>query len=1020
MSTDNKDEIILEGSEEQSIEAKRNKIDFVTILEEANKEEAHTWHDELVKVKERYDNFDIDKMCARCIKEQHEQGIKDVNGELTTTIQCSGVYSFKNETIAKHGEDIYKTMVSMMTEDQLEAAETTVNPLKWMESAITDKKMFEPRPYQALMSLCSAKYKVLRCGRRCIAEYEPVLLSDGRLKAIKDIEIGDSVVTYYKGQAINKPVTDKIENGVKEVFRITLNDNRTVDCTSNHPLLLDGREWKSIEQGLKVGDKVTTLTDYHLFGDYSNVIEAKLLGYLLADGYIPDSMKQTPKFTSCTPAYIEEVRSLVEEKFGYKCNVRPRTESAAIDVYLTDSNKGTKNKVKEWLKDKEILGVKGDKNRKILNYISKYDKESFGYFVNRLWSGDGCVSLWTNASRPNGKRIEVSLTTSNKDLADTLKAIFIKLNINARVAEQRRITNVSKKLSVYWKLIIGDSISIKNFFKLTGPIYGKEQNSKEALIEIEKRKYTKPVANSKFFDKRIKKIEKIGDINTYDISVADTHNFVVNGIVTHNTGKSYTMTVGMLHRLLSRNNYRVLMVAPMETMITEIVELIVKFCNAMEENPIVRHTQSPIHNITFNTGSTFKGVTAGASGAKAVRGKGCVTDSTSVCIEIEKNQENLYFLTTIADSSLAEKVINQEPYLYTVYETKNKINNKVYVGYHSLSNGDYILEEESDVGSIYRSGYLGSGKLLKEAIVSYGPDSFSQRLVYVCDTKQEAEEVERSIVNEEWVKSRENYNISLGGNVCVLYGENNGFYGKQHTPETISKIQHSRNKTKALRPLTGCELTLATDKNIKFHRYQDVYDYFKMEDQNQTQKYYALCRMVYNKELLCKSEKLEKKLINNYTKRKDFEDTSEERKAEYKKKMSAQRKGRKLTEAQKAKLSENSKKWREENKEAHRELILDINKNPEKIRKTTEKHRGMKRSLEAKINMALSQKGFKRQYKCVDTGVIKTFKVEDMKGRVDFLPVRFKLYKNKEEAVKGIYEGDKVPEGFNELDGVWL
>ena len=59
MSTDNKDEIILEGSEEQSIEAKRNKIDFVTILEEANKEEAHTWHDELVKVKERYDSIEV-------------------------------------------------------------------------------------------------------------------------------------------------------------------------------------------------------------------------------------------------------------------------------------------------------------------------------------------------------------------------------------------------------------------------------------------------------------------------------------------------------------------------------------------------------------------------------------------------------------------------------------------------------------------------------------------------------------------------------------------------------------------------------------------------------------------------------------------------------------------------------------------------------------------------------------------------------------------------------------------------
>ena len=139
MSINDEDEIILEGSPEHSIENKRNKIDFVAILEEP-KEEVHTWHDELIKVKERYDSFDIDKMCARCIKEQHEQGIKNVKGELTTTIQCSGVYSFKNETIAKYGEDIYKTMISMMTEDQLEVAETTVNPLKWAESAITDKK----------------------------------------------------------------------------------------------------------------------------------------------------------------------------------------------------------------------------------------------------------------------------------------------------------------------------------------------------------------------------------------------------------------------------------------------------------------------------------------------------------------------------------------------------------------------------------------------------------------------------------------------------------------------------------------------------------------------------------------------------------------------------------------------------------------------------------------------------------------------------------------------------------------
>ena len=62
MSTDNKDEIILEGSEEQSIEAKRNKIDFVTILEESEKEEAHTWHDELAKVNKKPDIIIIERV----------------------------------------------------------------------------------------------------------------------------------------------------------------------------------------------------------------------------------------------------------------------------------------------------------------------------------------------------------------------------------------------------------------------------------------------------------------------------------------------------------------------------------------------------------------------------------------------------------------------------------------------------------------------------------------------------------------------------------------------------------------------------------------------------------------------------------------------------------------------------------------------------------------------------------------------------------------------------------------------
>jgi hypothetical protein len=45
------------------------------------------------------------------------------------------------------------------------------------------------------------------------------------------------------------------------------------------------------------------------------------------------------------------------------------------------------------------------------------------------------------------------------------------------------------------------------------------------------------------------------------------------------------------------------------------------------------------------------------------------------------------------------------------------------------------------------------------------------------------------------------------------------------------------------------------------------------------------------------------------------------------------------------------KKWIKENPEKHKERMIKINKNPEKIKKMAEKHRGMKRSEEAKKNI---------------------------------------------------------------------
>lgn len=86
---------------------------------------------------------------------------------------------------------------------------------------------------------------------------------------------------------------------------------------------------------------------------------------------------------------------------------------------------------------------------------------------------------------------------------------------------------------------------------------------------------------------------------------------------------------------------------------------------------------------------------------------------------------------------------------YTIYRTVNTVNNKWYIGYHSTEN----LHDE----------YLGSGKLLKKAIVKYGREVFRKEILYVFPTREEALEKEYELVTEAVVKDDQSYNLKTGG-----------------------------------------------------------------------------------------------------------------------------------------------------------------------------------------------------------------------------------------------------------------
>lgn len=103
-----------------------------------------------------------------------------------------------------------------------------------------------------------------------------------------------------------------------------------------------------------------------------------------------------------------------------------------------------------------------------------------------------------------------------------------------------------------------------------------------------------------------------------------------------------------------------------------------------------------------------------------------------------------------------------------IYKTTNTINNKIYVGKHSTENID--------------DGYLGSGKILKDAISKYGKENFTREIVEYFDSPEDVFLKEHEIVNLDFINRCDTYNLKCGGD--------GGFNGKVVAKDINGETYH--------------------------------------------------------------------------------------------------------------------------------------------------------------------------------------------------------------------------------------
>lgn len=119
---------------------------------------------------------------------------------------------------------------------------------------------------------------------------------------------------------------------------------------------------------------------------------------------------------------------------------------------------------------------------------------------------------------------------------------------------------------------------------------------------------------------------------------------------------------------------------------------------------------------------------------------------------------------------------------YYVYEIKNKINGKTYIGRH-LCPEDKTPETDS---------YMGSGELIRNAIKEYGINNFEKTILKDnIGTRKEADEAEIYFIAKYKELNKAEYNIARGGTggylgeeVCKLMRKN----WKEHREERLKAL----------------------------------------------------------------------------------------------------------------------------------------------------------------------------------------------------------------------------------------
>ena len=422
--------------------------------------------------------------------------------------------------------------------------------------AVSGQKLF---PYQSqpakrlIRSLLEGDGETISTiwSRQCIPADQYVYLSNGTHKQIKDVKIGDKIISINDNNEKEEDIVmDRWSTGKRPRLRIKTRRGYAIECSPKH-LFYTPQGWReagkleTYNERVKPHGPKTMLAgepagwrhkstcasiEYGVFGkNKCGKDMARFLGYMLSDGQYS---KSTVKFTNINTDYLKEVEDAVIKLFP-EARIDKEPKGNGFDYFFRTETYGD-NKVIDFFKKLGIYEQQKE-HRRIPEYVQSLCKEDLKEFINRLWSGDGYITGGEN-------NVEIGIGIPSYHYSMDVLLLLNKFGIAGRLEEQK---NGKKQKSRFWKIRISRKADVIRFLDEIGNIYGKEEQCKRIREFSESREHhtLNYVTSEDVSWDTITSIEELPPIEMFDLRTFKNHNFICNGYVVHNSGKSFTVSI---------------------------------------------------------------------------------------------------------------------------------------------------------------------------------------------------------------------------------------------------------------------------------------------------------------------------------------------------------------------------------------------------------------------------------------------------------------------------------------------